>query len=282
MARWAKGASSTVASPAPGTAINTGWKTAVRRHRSRRSLRHTECGSRPAWSRFTQRRYRLAHVSRWRAWAGRRGRPASHRKTAVTERGMRSLFWFRRGIAGHRPELAWHRDFERLEIVRGAQFVVLQPARDEHGIAALAAQELAALEFQLDPAIQEIDELAIASMVMPAGRLGHTGDRLHDLTAHPAAAGLLQVEVTIAEEIAPSFSKDRLFGAGISELRCRPLGGRGEIIGHRNLLSLWEPLDAVANFRRRLPDEQGARSPDDTELDPGGSALAIRLARGSR
>src|SRR5438045_908176 len=124
-----------------------------------------------------------------------------------------------RWVDRNRAELARHRDFERLEIVRGAQFIMFQPARDEHRVALLAAQELAALEFELDPAVQQIDELAVAGMVVPAGRLRHAGLRLHDLPAHLAAAGLLQREVAVAEEVAPSLGHDRLFGAGIAKLR---------------------------------------------------------------
>src|SRR4051812_36408820 len=144
-----------------------------------------------------------------------------------------------RWVDGHRAELAWHRDFERLEIVRGPQFIVFQPARDEHRVALLAAQELAALEFKLDPAVQQVDELAVAGVIMPAGRLRHAGLRLHDLAAHLAAAGLLQGEITVAEEVAPSLGHDRLFGAGIAKLRRIWLGDCRDVIGHRNLLLSW-------------------------------------------
>src|SRR5439155_5370209 len=119
-----------------------------------------------------------------------------------------------------------------------AQFIVFQPARDEHRVALLAAQELAALEFELDPAVQQVDELAVAGVIMPAGRLRHAGLRLHDLAAHLAAAGFLQGEVAVAEKLAPSLAQDRLLGAGIAELRCR-LGDRRDVVGHRNLLLSW-------------------------------------------
>src|SRR3954454_3808149 len=78
-------------------------------------------------------------------------------------------------VAGHRADFAGGRYFEDLEIVRGAQFVVLQAARDIDRVAGFAAQRLAGLEFELDPAIEDIDELVLADMVVPAGRLGHAG-----------------------------------------------------------------------------------------------------------
>src|SRR5258708_13942234 len=42
------------------------------------------------------------------------------------------------------------------------------------------------LEFELDPAVEAIDELALAGVVVPAGRLGHAFFRLHQLSTHLA------------------------------------------------------------------------------------------------
>jgi DMSO/TMAO reductase YedYZ heme-binding membrane subunit len=64
MARSGRDASSTAASPARGTATNTGLRTAARRRRSPRSSSPTGCGSQAAWSRSTPSRCRPARQRR--------------------------------------------------------------------------------------------------------------------------------------------------------------------------------------------------------------------------
>src|SRR5260370_24928437 len=54
-------------------------------------------------------------------------------------------------VAGDRADLARRRDFEDLEIVRGAQLVVLQPAWNVDRVAGSEEQHLTALDLQRDP-----------------------------------------------------------------------------------------------------------------------------------
>src|SRR5215471_16900655 len=110
-----------------------------------------------------------------------------------------------------------------------------QTAGDEYRIPGFEPQHLAGLEFQLDPAFQRIDKLAIASVVMPAGRLGHAGDRLHDLTTHRAAARVADAEIAIVEEIAPPLDHHRLLLAGETHGH-RLAAQRRYVVCHRFLL----------------------------------------------
>src|SRR6516164_1424711 len=68
-----------------------------------------------------------------------------------------------------------HRHFEDLEVVRGAVLLVEHAAGDEDRVTRLQPAIRAVLEFQLYPALERVDELALAHVVMPAGRLGHSG-----------------------------------------------------------------------------------------------------------
>src|SRR5579885_2239730 len=114
--------------------------------------------------------------------------PATRVSTVrAAERGLEAG----RLLASNRADLPGGGDFEDLEIVGSAQFVVLEPARDIDGVAGFAAQRLAGFEFELDPAVKHIDELIRADMVVPAGRLRHAGLCLGDLRPHLAAAGVL-------------------------------------------------------------------------------------------
>src|SRR6266496_3523389 len=139
-------------------------------------------------------------------------------------------------VAGDRADLARRRDFEDLEVVRGAQFVVLETARYVDRVAGAEAEHLTALEFELDPAVQHIDELVFADMVMPTGRLGHAGLGLGQLGAHLAAAGGFDGEIAISEEIAAAFDHHRVFRGGMTDLRGRLLGYGCDVVRHGDLL----------------------------------------------
>src|SRR5205814_1433692 len=97
------------------------------------------------------------------------------------------------------------------------------------------------LEFQLDPALQRIDELSLADMVMPSGRLGHAGDCQRYLRPHPAVGGLGDAEVAVLEELAPSLHEFRRLRAGHGELHRRlrlgwPILQCGLLYRHTDLL----------------------------------------------
>ena len=80
-------------------------------------------------------------------------------------------------------------------------------ARDEQRLPRLQAQPLPGLEFQVDPALQGVDELAVADVIMPPGRLCHAGDRRHHLGAHRAVAGVGDAQIPIGEELPPSWDE---------------------------------------------------------------------------
>jgi len=64
--RSGRGASSTAASPARGTAISTGWRMVAHLRRSPRSSRPTACVSRTGWSKSIRARWRRARRRRLR------------------------------------------------------------------------------------------------------------------------------------------------------------------------------------------------------------------------
>src|SRR6478609_5757810 len=106
-----------------------------------------------------------------------------------------------RRIARTGAQLARDRDFEDLHLVGGAGLVVPQVPRNEERIALLDLDRAAVLELQLDPALEDVDELAVALVIVPAGRLAEALGRLHDLGAHRAGAAFGNAEVAIGEEL---------------------------------------------------------------------------------
>src|SRR5205814_6784478 len=118
---------------------------------------------------------------------------------------------------------------------RWPQLVVLQTSRYVYRTAGSTAQHLAGLEVDLDPAVQHVNELVVADMIVPAGRLAHAGFRLSQLGPHLAAAGVLDRQVAIGEEIAPALDHHRVLGGRMAELH-RRLAERRDIICHRTLL----------------------------------------------
>src|SRR5437764_6646660 len=71
---------------------------------------------------------------------------------AITRRsfGLRALG---RRVDRHGADFARHRHFEDLEVVRGAQLVVVQPARNIDRVAGFEPAHLAVLEFEFDPTL---------------------------------------------------------------------------------------------------------------------------------
>src|SRR5215469_18674954 len=118
------------------------------------------------------------------------------------------------------------RDFEDLEIVRGADLLVEHAAGDEDRVAGLQPAIRAVLEFELDPALQRVDELSLANMVMPASRLGHSGDRRRYLRPHPPVSRLRDAEVAVFEEITPPLDELWRLRTRHRELRRRLRLGR--------------------------------------------------------
>src|SRR5512135_3004162 len=133
---------------------------------------------------------------------------------------------FRR-VARPRAQFARDRDLEDLHLVGGADLVVAQVARDEERIAFFDLERAALLELQLDPALEDVDELAVALVIVPAGRLAEALGRLHHLGAHGAGAALAHAEIAIGEEVAPSLDQHRLGDAGMGDLLAGSLW-RGE------------------------------------------------------
>ena len=132
-------------------------------------------------------------------------------------------------LARRGAHLAGHRHFEDLHLLRRADLVVAQVARDEERIALFHPKRAAILELEIDPALEDLDELAVALVIMPAGRPAQALARGHHLGAHPAGARFGDAEVAISEEIAPSLDQDRLGTAGMGDFlpgRCldRPCG----------------------------------------------------------
>src|SRR5205807_8733449 len=111
--------------------------------------------------------------------------------------------------------------FEDLEVLRGPDLIVAHAARDEARIAGFEPAAAAVLEGEFDPALQRIDELTFADVVVPAGRLGHAGDRRRQLRPHPAVARLGNAEVAVFEEAPPAFDVVRRLGAGHGQLHRR-------------------------------------------------------------
>ena len=78
---------------------------------------------------------------------------------------------FRR-VARPRAQFARDRDLEDLHLVGGADLVVAQVARDEERIAFFDLERAAVLELQLDPALEDVDELAVTLVIVqPVGSL---------------------------------------------------------------------------------------------------------------
>src|SRR5258708_17767115 len=78
-----------------------------------------------------------------------------------------------RRIARPRAHLPGRRHFEDLHLLRCADLVVPQVAGDEERIALLDPQRAAILELQVDPALQDVNELAFALLILPSVRLAH-------------------------------------------------------------------------------------------------------------
>src|SRR6478672_3029930 len=87
---------------------------------------------------------------------------------------------FRR-LAGHSAHVRRHGDFQDLEGLGGGGLVVAQAPGDVEGLAALYAELLAVLEPEIDPALEDVDELPVADVVVPARGLGHALGGAHDL-----------------------------------------------------------------------------------------------------
>src|SRR5262245_66202570 len=66
------------------------------------------------------------------------------------------------------------------------------------------AQLLSVLELQVDPATEHVDELTLADVVVPPGRLSHPIGADRDLCADLAAAGRGHAEIAVLEEGAPA------------------------------------------------------------------------------
>src|SRR6266478_2558721 len=139
------------------------------------------------------------------------------------------------------PHVRRQTDFEDLEVVRGADLVVAHAARDKARVAGFEPAAGAVLEFELDPALQRIDELALADVVVPAGRLGHAGERGRQLRPHPAVARRRHAEIAVFEETPPALDIVRRLGTGHSDFHrrlCtdRPVTQR-RLDGHRGFSS---------------------------------------------
>jgi hypothetical protein len=107
---------------------------------------------------------------------------------------------------------------------------VAHPTRHEQRLARLEAQDVAGLEFQLDSALEGIDELTVAGVIMPPGRLSHAGDGRHHLGTHLAMARLRHPKVTIGEKRTTAWHERCGLGCGMAEFRgwllCRLNGDR--------------------------------------------------------
>ena len=95
----------------------------------------------------------------------------------------------RRRIAGLRSHVRWHRHFQELKRVRRSDFVVRRPAWDEQRISLFDPHYIIASELQIDPAAQHVDELTLADMNVPAGRIRQSLRRRRNLSANSPAAG---------------------------------------------------------------------------------------------
>ena len=88
-----------------------------------------------------------------------------------------------------------------------------QAAGNEQGFPRLDANLLTRFEFQIDPALQDVDELGLAHVVVPPGGLRHAGDGLGDLRPHGALGSLGDAEVAVIEEGTPARdARSRLVG----------------------------------------------------------------------
>src|SRR6516165_11723981 len=115
-------------------------------------------------------------------------------------RSLRAVRPCRRRIDRDGAHIRRQADFEDLEIVRGGDFVVVHTTRDEARVACLEPAAAAILELQLDPALERVDELSLADVVMPAGRLGHSGNGRCYLRPHPPVRRLGDAEIAVLEE----------------------------------------------------------------------------------
>src|SRR5262249_9952513 len=107
------------------------------------------------------------------------------------------------------------RHFEDLHLRGGADLVVAQVAGDEQRIALLDPDRAAVLELEVDPALHDVNELAVTLVVVPAGRPAHALARRHDLGTERAGAGIARLEVAVFEEIAPSLDQLGFSSAGV-------------------------------------------------------------------
>jgi len=104
---------------------------------------------------------------------------------------------------------------------------VAQVSGNEQRIAFLDPDRAAVLEFEVDPALQHVDELPVALVIVPAGRPAHALARHHDLGAQRAGAGVGDAEVAILEEFTASLDQHGFGGARVGNfLSGRFLSGR--------------------------------------------------------
>src|SRR6516162_1509241 len=87
----------------------------------------------------------------------------------------------------------------------------MHAAGDKARVARLEPAAAAVLEFELDPALQCVDELALADMIMPAGRSGHAGQRRRHLRPHPSVASRGDAEVAVFEKVAAPGTNSGVF-----------------------------------------------------------------------
>src|SRR5262249_45114932 len=142
-----------------------------------------------------------------------------------------------RRVAGDGPHVGRHRDLQELEIPRGADLVVAKPARDVEGLAGLDVEGLAIFELEVDPTAAHVDELAFATVIVPAGGLRHAVCAGRDLGSDAAAARGGNAEVAVLEEGAPALDERRSGRGGVRELArrvhgCACVGPRCRVVHH--------------------------------------------------
>src|SRR5215469_6989755 len=106
-------------------------------------------------------------------------------------------------LAGLGAHLGRHGDLDELEILGGLRLLMRRAARDHDAVAGAEALLLAAGEFEIDPASEDVDELHLAGVVVPAGRALHRRFRRGHLRAHAALRRRGHAEIAILEEGTP-------------------------------------------------------------------------------
>src|SRR5205085_4866227 len=154
-------------------------------------------------------------------------------------------------------------------------FVVAHEAGDVERVALVDPDRATILEFQIHPALQHVDELAIAFVIVPTGRPAHALARHHHLGTHGPRACVGDAKIAVLEELAPSLDQHWFADARVRNLlpgNC--LGWACDDVRHRFLHYLHSANNGRLHRARQNDQPTGVSGRKTTTLlSPPGTSM---------